>query len=71
MTIVPELLQVFEDPNVSGALESLLGKNYTMQPHRHPHLIKPGTKAQQWHKDSYFGFRKPIRHHQIRYVMAM
>ncbi|CAF4323408.1 unnamed protein product, partial [Adineta steineri] len=50
---IPELQNVFDDPVVSGALESLLGTNYTMQPHRHAHLTKPGTQDQLWHKDSY------------------
>ncbi|CAF4718127.1 unnamed protein product, partial [Rotaria sp. Silwood2] len=31
----------------------------------------PGTADQTWHKDSYFGYRKPLRHHQLRYAMAM
>jgi hypothetical protein len=30
---LPQLQCVFDDPVVSGALESLLGSNYTMQPH--------------------------------------
>ena len=68
---IPKLQYVFDDPIVSGALESLLGANYTMQPHRHPHLSKPGFQEQLWHKDSYFGYRKPLRHHQLRYIMAM
>ncbi|CAF1149415.1 unnamed protein product [Adineta ricciae] len=68
---LPQLQQVFNDPLVHGALISLLGANYTMQPHRHPHLTKPNTRDQQWHKDSYFGYQKPLRHHQLRYVMAM
>ena len=68
---IPQLQYVFDDPVVSGALESLLGANYTMQPHRHPHFSKPGFKEQQWHKDSYFGYQKPLRHHQLRYIMAM
>ncbi|CAF1311549.1 unnamed protein product [Rotaria sp. Silwood1] len=42
-----------------------------MQPHRHVHVTRPGTADQTWHKDSYFGYRKPLRHHQLRYVMAM
>ncbi|CAF1515322.1 unnamed protein product [Adineta steineri] len=68
---IPELQNVFDDPVVSGALESLLGTNYIMQPHRHAHLTKPGTQDQLWHKDSYFGYRKELRHHQLRYIMAM
>jgi hypothetical protein len=42
-----------------------------MQPHRHAHLTKPGSQDQQWHKDSYFGYGKMPRHHQLRYIMAM
>jgi HEAT repeat protein len=68
---IPQLQNVFNDPVVNGALESLLGPNYTMQPTRHPHLTKPGTDDQPWHKDGYFLYPKPLRHHQLRYVMAM
>ncbi|UJR11486.1 hypothetical protein I4U23_015666 [Adineta vaga] len=68
---IPQLQYVFDDPTIHGALISLLGSNYTMQPHRHAHLTKPGSADQHWHKDSYFGYRKPLRHHQLRYVMAM
>ena len=68
---LPDLQRVFNDPVIKGALESVLGSNDTMQPNRHSHLTSPGSKAQQWHKDSFFGYRKPLRHHQLRYVMVM
>lgn len=68
---IPQLQYVFDDAVVRGALESLLGVNYAMQPHRHVHSTRPGTPDQFWHKDSYFGYQKPLRHHQLRYVMAM
>jgi hypothetical protein len=68
---LPVLQRLFDDPVIKGALESLLGSNYTMQPHRHPHLTSPGSTDQQWHKDSFFGYRKPLRHHQLRYAMIM
>ncbi|CAF1226831.1 unnamed protein product [Didymodactylos carnosus] len=68
---IPQLQCVFNDPIIKGALQSLLGFNYTMQPHRNAHLTRPGTKDQLWHKDSYFGYTKPLRHHQLRYIMAM
>ncbi|CAF5139872.1 unnamed protein product, partial [Rotaria sp. Silwood1] len=42
-----------------------------MQPHRHAHVTRPRTAGQTWHKDSYFGYRKPLRHHQLRYTMVM
>lgn len=31
---VPELGSVFKSPKISGALQSLLGNNYAMHPHR-------------------------------------
>ncbi|CAF0921754.1 unnamed protein product [Rotaria sordida] len=68
---VPLLQRLFDDPVITGALESLLGSNYVMQPHRHPHLTSPGSDDQSWHKDSFFGYRKLLRHHQLRYVMIM
>ena len=48
---MPEIQQVFDDPNVSGALTSLLGPDYYMQPHRHPHYNPPGSKGQGMHQD--------------------
>jgi O-acetylhomoserine/O-acetylserine sulfhydrylase-like pyridoxal-dependent enzyme len=68
---VKDLEKIFQDEPVAKALESLIGRNYIMQPHRHPHLNKPGSNFQQWHKDSFFGFMKPCRNHQLKNVMAM
>ena len=48
---IPEIQQIFEDPNVRGALTSLLGPDYYMQPHRHPHYNPPGSKGQGLHQD--------------------
>ncbi len=48
---IPEIQQIFDDPNVSGALTSLLGPDYYMQPHRHPHYNPPGSKGQGLHQD--------------------
>ena len=48
---IPEIQQVFDDPNVSGALTSLLGPDYYMQPHRHPHYNPPGSNGQGMHQD--------------------
>ena len=48
---IPEIQQIFEDPNVRGALTSLLGADYYMQPHRHPHYNPPGSKGQGLHQD--------------------
>ena len=48
---IPEIQRVFDDANVKGALTSLLGPDYYMQPHRHPHYNPPGSKGQGMHQD--------------------
>ncbi len=48
---IPEIQRVFDDANVKGALTSLLGPDYYMQPHRHPHYNPPGSKGQGLHQD--------------------
>jgi hypothetical protein len=46
------LASVLEDPAVKGALQSVLGKGYMLQAHRHCHESFPGREAQPWHKVS-------------------
>ena len=66
---VPELQAVFEDPAVRGAFTSILGENYVMHSHRHPHRNGPHSGGQGFHKDSYWGHEK-VRHHRPRWAMA-
>ena len=66
---VPELQAVFEDPAVRGAFTSILGENYAMHSHRHPHRNTPHSDGQGFHKDSYWGYQK-VRHHRPRWAMA-
>ncbi len=66
---VPELQAVFEDPCVRGALTSILGEDYVMHSHRHPHQNRPHSEGQGFHKDSYWGYQK-VRHHCPRWAMA-
>ena len=66
---VPELQAVFEDPAVRGAFSSILGENYVMHSHRHPHQNRPHSDGQGFHKDSYWGYQK-VRHHCPRWAMA-
>lgn len=40
---VPELWQVLEHPAITGALSSLLGPDYEVQPHRHWHCKQPDS----------------------------
>ena len=49
---VPQLNQIWESPEVVGALTSLLGPDYEMFPHRHCHRNMPGTPSQQIHQDN-------------------
>lgn len=62
---IPEIQKVLDDPNVSGALTSLLGADYYMQPHRHPHYNPPGSKGQGMHQDG----GKRWSHHTRRLLL--
>ncbi|MDE0483007.1 MAG: HEAT repeat domain-containing protein [Candidatus Poribacteria bacterium] len=66
---VPELQAVFDDPVVRGAFTSILGQNYVMHSHRHPHRNAAHSGGQGFHKDSYWGHQK-VRHHLPRWAMA-
>ncbi|KAF0980978.1 hypothetical protein FDP41_012766 [Naegleria fowleri] len=68
---IPQLNEIFEDDRVKNVLTRILGKNYIMQSHRFWHYTQEGQLDQQWHKDSFFGNNKPLRHHQLRHVMLM
>jgi hypothetical protein len=66
---VPEIQNVFNQPEIRGAFSSILGPDYTMHIHRHPHINKPHSKDGGWHKDSYWGYKK-VRYHRNRWAMA-
>ena len=66
---LPGIRRVFDDPAVTGALESLLGAGYVLNPHRHCHLNPPGAPGQSWHKDCYV-FDHNLRHPRFRWVLA-
>lgn len=69
LAAVPALLDVFEHPNVRGALTSILGSGYRFYPHRHCHRNSPGSDAQAMHLDSYEADENN-RHHRPRWAMA-
>ena len=48
---IPAIQEVFDDPTVKGGLQSVLGIDYYMQPHRHPHYNPPKSKGQNMHQD--------------------
>jgi hypothetical protein len=63
---VPVLRQVYDHPDVRGALISLLGPDYRMNGHRHLHTNPPGSHSQGWHQDG-----TNVRHHQVWTVLGM
>lgn len=66
---IPQIQQVFDQPAVRGALTSLLGEDYIMNPHRHGHLNPPGGKGQTWHKDCYV-YDHNLRQPRFQWVLA-
>ena len=71
LPVVPELQLVFDDPVVRGALTSVLGEGYMMHPHRVLHDNPPGSDAQVWHHDSYWGYKRKVHNHRPWWVMIM
>ena len=62
---IPLVRQVFDHPSVVGALQSVVGTDYYLQPHRHPHYNPAGSKGQTMHQDG--GKRWS---HRTRYLLA-
>ena len=48
---VPLVRQIFDAPVVTGALRSIVGDDYYLQPHRHPHFNPANSKGQSMHQD--------------------
>ena len=67
---IPQIKQVFDHPAVAGALTSLLGPGYIMNPPRHCPLNPPGGKGQSWHKDCYV-FDHNTRHPRFHWILAL
>ncbi|MCZ7648645.1 MAG: HEAT repeat domain-containing protein [Planctomycetota bacterium] len=67
---VPALQAVFESPAIKGALTSILGPRFCMHPHRHMHENR-NSAGGGWHKDSYWGYKRQMRHHRPWWVMIM
>ena len=71
LPLIPELIELFDDPVVKGALTSVLGSEYVMHPHRALHKNPPGSDEQAFHKDSYWGYTRRVRNHRPWWVMIM
>lgn len=63
---VPMLQELYDHPQVRGALISLLGEELQMDGHRHLHVNAPGSRSQGWHQDG-----TNVRHHQTWCVLAI
>jgi len=68
---LPGLNQVYEDPVIKGAIQSILGKDFGMHPHKAVHLSPPGKKQQEWHRDSFWGYHLPTRYPLPWMIMGM
>mgnify|MGYP006424153523 CR=1 FL=1 len=62
---IPLVRQIFDASEVVGALRSVVGDDYYLQPHRHPHHNKAHSAGQQMHQDG--GKRWS---HRTRYLLA-
>ncbi len=62
---IPELLQIYDDPVTRGALASLMGDDYYLEPHRFVHFNQPHSKGQTLHKDSF-----TRRRHHARWLVT-
>ena len=49
---IPQVARILDDPNVTGALISILGPGYTMHAHRYCHVNTPGRQPTRIHTDS-------------------
>jgi len=63
---VPELNEIYASPILVGALASLLGHDFSMNPHRHLHTIRPVKMSQGWHQDG-----TNVRDRQVWTCLAM
>jgi HEAT repeats len=61
LPLIPQLGELLEDPAVKGALTSLVGPEYFIEPHRALHNNMPADGEQHLHKDSYCGFKRHVR----------
>lgn len=62
---IPAIQRILDQPAINGALQSILGANYYLHPHRHCHFNPPDSAGQKLHKDSW-----SKRHHRTRWAMA-
>lgn len=58
---VPELAEIWDGPQMRGALTSILGPSYELSRHMHCHKSPPNTRNQPWHQDE-----RSDRDHQHR-----
>ena len=62
---IPELRLLYDDPVTRGALASIMGDDYYLEPHRFVHYNQPHSKGQTLHKDSF-----TRRRHHARWLVT-
>ena len=62
---IPELRLLYDDPVTRGALASIMGDDYYLEPHRFVHFNQPHSKGQTLHKDSF-----TRRRHHARWLVT-
>ena len=72
----PALYDVIEHPAFCGAAASLLGDDYWVCAHRHPHMTQPNSDKQALHQDGtqrkLQGWSRPwFRHHRTRKLLVV
>ena len=68
---VPQVQQVWRHPNVRGALQSILGADYVMHPHRHMHANQQGNTDVSWHQDGFMCGWRGVRNPRPWWLIAM
>jgi len=64
LPLMPQLAELFADPVLKGALDSLVGPDHFVEPHRALHNAMSVDGEQVLHKDSYCGFKRHVRPHR-------
>ena len=69
---VPQVQQVWQHPNVRGALQSVLGQDYVMHPHRYMHATQKGNTDIKSHQDGFMGgWQAGVRNPRSWWLIAM
>jgi hypothetical protein len=68
---IPPLSLLFRDANVKSALNTILGEDYLLEPHRYAHTVQPGWWGMELHNDEFAGRPWTIRPPNMNLVMVL